>query len=831
MKNLLIDGNSLINRAFYALPVLSTADGVYTNGIYGFLKMMYRAIDDFCPDRVICAFDIKKPTFRHERFPEYKAGRKKMPEELVPQIPLLQEILRQLGVYCASVEGFEADDIIGTYSRMGDENGDETVIITGDRDSFQLVSGNTSVWFTKKGISEILALTPENLKENYGVDALHVCDLKALMGDSSDNIPGVPGVGEKTALKLLNDYGSLDGVFLHENEIAGKLGEKIRAGRASAYESRFLAEIVRNAPVENIKNIEYVPADNEKAAEIFNKYQLKSLLDRVDGKEEIFGFETKDFDEFVFSGDTLAVLERENEILVAPDTKTQYRISLTVDLLSNGMSREAATEALRPFMENEKISKYFYDSKSAMHTFGKIKNIAGDIMLAEYLIDAGSENVSYEGVLKRYNVSDGACALLYAHSKQEKMLEKRNLTALYRNVELPLARVLYDMEITGFYVDTAVLRKLGSEFQTRIDELSKEIFIMAGKQFNLNSPFQLGEVLFEDMGLPSKKKNRRGYSTDTDVLESIDHPIIPLITEYRQLQKLKSTYIDAMFALISPKTGRIHTTFKQAVTATGRLSSAEPNLQNIPVRYEAGRNIRKAFLPEKEGYVLVNGDYSQIELRILAHVSGDPTLIKSFVSGEDIHARTAAEVFGVDIKDVTKEQRSRAKAVNFGIIYGIGDFGLAKNINSTRREAAEFIEKYLDRYPLVKKYMEDSVKEAKAKGYAETIMGRRRELPQLRAQNFNVRSFGERAAMNTPIQGSAADIIKMAMLNVEKKLKENPDLGKMILQVHDELIIEVKEEFSGACAEMLKNEMEHVAALKVPLLVDTNTGRTWFELK
>ena len=495
------------------------------------------------------------------------------------------------------------------------------------------------------------------------------------------------------------------------------------------------------------------------------------------------------------------------------------------------MSRDAATEALRPFMENEKISKYFYDSKSALHTFGKIKNIAGDIMLAEYLIDAGSENVSYEGVLKRYNVSDGACALLYAHSKQEKMLEKRNLTALYRNVELPLARVLYDMEITGFYVDTAVLRKLGSEFQTRIDELSKEIFIMAGKQFNLNSPFQLGEVLFEDMGLPSKKKNRRGYSTDTDVLESIDHPIIPLITEYRQLQKLKSTYIDAMFALISPKTGRIHTTFKQAVTATGRLSSAEPNLQNIPVRSEAGRNIRKAFLPEKEGYVLVNGDYSQIELRILAHVSGDPTLIKSFVSGEDIHARTAAEVFGVDIKDVTKEQRSRAKAVNFGIIYGIGDFGLAKNINSTRREAAEFIEKYLDRYPLVKKYMEDSVKEAKAKGYAETIMGRRRELPQLRAQNFNVRSFGERAAMNTPIQGSAADIIKMAMLNVEKKLKENPDLGKMILQVHDELIIEVKEEFSGACAEMLKNEMEHVAALKVPLLVDTNTGRTWFELK
>lgn len=831
MKNLLIDGNSLINRAFYALPPLSSADGVYTNGVYGFLKMLYKAIDTFAPDRIVCAFDVKKPTFRHLHYAEYKAGRKKMPEELAPQIPLLQSILQDLGIFCATCEGYEADDIIGTYAHIGDGLGDETVIITGDRDSFQLISEHTSVWYTKKGISDILILTPDNLKENYGVNPNQVCDLKALMGDSSDNIPGVAGIGEKTALKLINEYSTLDGVYEHSDSIAGKLGEKIKMGKDSAYDSKFLATILRDVPVKDIENAVYTPTDNKIASEIFKKYQFKSLLDRTGEKEEIFSFETKDFGEFVFSGDTLAVLVEENEILIASDTKVQYRINLSNDLLSPGFSLEEATELLRPYIENTDIKKYFYDCKSAMHIWGDIPNIAGDIMLAEYLIDAGNENVSFENILKRYFASFGACTLLYVHTLQAKTIESRNLTKLYFDIELPLTKVLYEMEKTGFYADTAILRNLGSEFSSRIDELSKEIFAISGKEFNVNSPMQLGNVLFDDLGLPAKKKNLRGYATDNDVLESLEHPIIPLIIEYRQMQKLKSTYIDSVFALVSPKTGRIHTTFKQAVTATGRLSSTEPNLQNIPVRYEAGRNIRKAFLAEKEDFVLVNGDYSQIELRILAHLSQDPVLIDSFIRGDDIHARTAAEVLGIDISLVTPEERSRAKAVNFGIVYGQGEFGLAKSINSSRKEAGEFMEKYFERYSAVKTYLDSSIAEAKARGYAVTIMGRRREIPQLKSQNYNMRAFGERIAMNMPVQGSAADIIKLAMLRVNKKLEENPVLGKLILQVHDELIIEVHRDYAAECAKMLKDEMENVYKLSVPLTVETNIGKTWFELK
>ncbi len=831
MKNLLIDGNSLINRAFYALPPLSSSDGVYTNGVYGFLKMLYKAIDGFTPDRIVCAFDVKKPTFRHLHYSEYKAGRKKMPEELAPQIPLLQNILQELGIFCATSEGYEADDIIGTYASVGDSLGDETVIITGDRDSFQLISANTSVWYTKKGISDILILTPDNLKENYGVNPEQVCDLKALMGDSSDNIPGVAGVGEKTALKLIDEYSTLDGVYENVDSIAGKLGEKIKNGRSSAYDSKFLATILRTVPVEDIEKAVYVPADSKRASEIFKKYQFKSLLDRFGETEEKFSFKTADFDDFSFTGNTLAVILGENEILVACDEKVQYRINLAEDLLSSGVSFEDGLELLRPYIENENISKIFYDCKSAMHLWGDIPNIAGDVMLAEYLIDAGNENVSFENVLNRYCADYGACTLIYVHGKQLKTMESRNLTNLYFDIELPLAKVLYKMENTGFYADTGILRNLGSEFSTRIDEVSKEIFALAGKEFNINSPMQLGNVLFEDLGLPAKKKNRRGYATDNDVLESLEHPIIPLIIEYRQMQKLKSTYIDSVFALVSPKTGRIHTTFKQAVTATGRLSSTEPNLQNIPVRYEAGRNIRKAFLAEKDGYVLVNGDYSQIELRILAHMSKDPVLTDSFINGDDIHSRTAAEVLGIDISLVTPEQRSRAKAVNFGIVYGQGEFGLAKSINSSRKEAGEFMEKYFERYSSVKSYLDSSVAEAKARGYAVTVMGRRREIPQLRAQNHNMRAFGERIAMNMPIQGSAADIIKLAMLRVNKRLEENPNLGNLILQVHDELIIEVHKDYSEECAEMLKEEMENVIKLSVPLTVETNIGKTWFELK
>ncbi len=830
MKTLLIDGNSLINRAFYALPILSTDEGVYTNAVYGFLKMFYKAVDEYQPDNIVCAFDVKHPTFRHEHYEAYKAGRKKMPDELAPQIPLLKEVLGKLGVFCFEKPGFEADDIIGTYARLAEENGGQAAVLTGDRDSFQLVSENVTVWFTKKGISEIIMLTPDNLKENYGVEAHQVCDLKALMGDSSDNIPGVQGVGEKTALSLIEKYSSIENLYEHAEEISGKMGEKIRAGKDDAFDSKFLATIVRDVPVAPFEDTKYEPVEDSVAAELFKKYQFKSLYERVGGSEEVFSTEILDFDKFVFSGDVIAIYINDDEIFVALNEKTQYKISLSYDLLSMGMDLDSAVEVLKPYVQDKNIKKVFYDVKGAMHLFGDFENY-DDIMLAEYLLDAGNEDFALEKIMARYSCTIGAAAFLHINKKQQTALENKELMALYKDMELPLAAVLYDMEKTGFYVDSDVLRELGSEFSTRINELSKEIYFLAGKEFNINSPVQLSEVLFTDLNLPAQKKTKRGFSTDNDVLENLEHPIIAPIIEYRQLQKLKSTYVDGMYALVSSRDNKIHTTFKQAVTATGRISSTEPNLQNIPVRYEAGRAIRRAFLTEKEDHVLVNADYSQIELRILAHLSGDEILINSFINNEDIHARTAAEVLGKDISEVTPAERSQAKAVNFGMVYGISDFGLSKNMGSSRKEAAVFMEKYFERYPQVEKYLKESVNEAKKCGYAKTIMGRRREIPQLRVQNYNIRSFGERVAMNTPIQGSAADIIKLAMLKVAELLKEKPHLGKLILQVHDELIIEVHKDHKDECEKLLKETMENVYKLNVPLTADTNSGRTWFELK
>ena len=833
MKTLLIDGNSLIHRAFYALPLLSTEDGTYTNAVYGFLKMFYRVADEYQPDHVVCAFDVKQPTFRHQRYAAYKAGRKKMPEELVPQIPLLKEILTALGVRCAEAPGFEADDIIGTYSLLSDEEGGACVVLTGDRDALQLISENTTVWLTKKGITEVEKLTPEGLMDAYGLTPAQICDLKGLMGDSSDNIPGIAGVGEKTALSLLEKYRCLENVLTHAEEIPGKLGEKIRAGAEAAKESKFLATIVRDVEVAPLRECVYTPAQNDTAAEIFTRYQMKSLLEHTGKTETRFSFTTKPFEEFTLTGDTLAVYFTASEITLCCGGQTQYSLALAVDLLSGGTEKEAAEALVRPLLEDQNIKKVFYDSKQAMHFFScGITNISGDVMLAEYLIDAGNEDFSLARIAEKYHTAPGAAALLYIFERQQKELEKKLLLPLYREIELPLARVLFDMERVGFFVDADILRTLGSEFSERISELSAEIFALSGREsFNINSPKQLGEVLFGDLGLPAKRKTKTGYSTDNDVLEQLDHPIIQPIIEYRQAQKLKSTYVDGMYPLISPKTGRIHSTFNQAVTATGRISSTEPNLQNIPVRTAYGKNIRRAFRAEKDDFLLVNADYSQIELRILAHLSGDETLIRAFLNKEDIHARTAAEVFGTALSDVTPQQRSAAKAVNFGIVYGISDFGLAKNTGVTRKEAAEFIERYFHKYPKVKEYMDACVHSAKEKGFVTTLLGRRREVPQLRAQNYNVRSFGERVAMNAPIQGSAADIIKLAMLHVHESLKRSGIRGELILQVHDELILEVHREDAPQAAALLKEQMENVIALSIPLVAETNMGRTWFELK
>ena len=833
MKTLLIDGNSLIHRAFYALPLLSAQDGTYTNAVYGFLKMFYRVADEYQPDCIVCAFDVKQPTFRHKRYAEYKAGRKKMPEELVPQLPLLKEILTDLGVRCVEAPGFEADDIIGTYSRLSDEVGGRCVILTGDRDSLQLISESTTVWLTKKGITEVEKLTPEGLKDAYGLTPAQICDLKGLMGDSSDNIPGIAGVGEKTALSLLEKYRSVEGVLENAAEITGKLGEKIRAGGAAAAESKYLATIVRDVDVPPLAECAYAPPDSERTAEIFARYEFKSLLERTGKTEARLSFTTKPFEEFTFAGDTLAVFITQQEITLCPGGQVQYVLPLAVDLLSGGMEKEAAAALLQPFLENPKIRKIFFDSKQAMHFFPyPIAGISGDVMLAEYLIDAGNEDLSFARIAEKYHTAPGAAALCHIFSLQQKELEKKQLSALYRDIELPLARVLFSMEKTGFFVDADILRTLGAEFSQRLNELSAEIFTLSGREsFNINSPKQLGEVLFQDLGLPARRKTKTGYSTDNDVLEQLEHPIIQPIIEYRQAQKLKSTYVDGMYPLISPKTGRIHSTFNQAVTATGRISSTEPNLQNIPVRTAYGKNIRRAFRAEKDDFLLVNADYSQIELRILAHLSGDETLIRAFLNNEDIHARTAAEVFGTALSDVTPQQRSAAKAVNFGIVYGISDFGLAKNTGVTRKEAAAFIEKYFLKYPKVRKYMDACVQKAKEKGFVTTILGRRREIPQLRAQNHNVRAFGERVAMNAPIQGSAADIIKLALLHVQEGLESSDIDGKLILQVHDELILEVRQKDAQRAAALLKERMEAAAALTVPLVAEANIGRTWFELK
>ena len=833
MKTLLIDGNSLIHRAFYALPLLSTEDGTYTNAVYGFLKMFYRVADEYQPDHVVCAFDVKQPTFRHQRYAAYKAGRKKMPEELVPQIPLLKEILTALGVRCAEAPGFEADDIIGTYSLLSDEEGGACVVLTGDRDALQLISENTTVWLTKKGITEVEKLTPEGLLDAYGLTPAQICDLKGLMGDSSDNIPGIAGVGEKTALSLLEKYRCLENVLAHAEEIPGKLGEKIRAGAEAAKESKFLATIVRDVEVAPLRECVYTPAQNDTAAEIFTRYQMKSLLERTGKTETRFSFTTKPFEEFTLTGDTLAVYFTASEITLCCGGQTQYSLALAVDLLSGGMEKEAAEALVRPLLEDQSIKKVFYDSKQAMHFFScSITNISGDVMLAEYLTDAGNEDFSLARIAEKYHTAPGAAALLYIFERQQKELEKKQLLPLYREIELPLARVLFDMERVGFFVDADILRTLGSEFSERISELSAEIFALSGREsFNINSPKQLGEVLFGDLGLPAKRKTKTGYSTAADVLEklSADYPIVRDILEYRGLTKLKSTYADGLAAFIE-EDGRIHTNFNQTITATGRISSTEPNLQNIPMRMELGRQIRKVFIP-REGYEFMDADYSQIELRVLAHMSGDEQLIDAYRQEEDIHRITASKVFHTPFEKVTDLQRRNAKAVNFGIVYGISSFGLSQDLSISKKEAAQYIEQYFATYPKVKEFIDKLVADAKEKGYTETMFGRRRPIPELSSSNFMQRSFGERVAMNAPIQGTAADIIKIAMIKVWKALKEEGLKSRLILQVHDELLIETAQEEEARVREILTENMKSAADLAVTLEIDLHTGNNWYEAK
>ena len=846
MRELLlaVDGNSLMHRAFYALPLMD-ANGVYTNAVHGFLSMLFKAMQELSPRYVAVAFDLPTPTFRHTAYADYKAGRRAMPEEMRPQFPILKEILAEMKLGVLTAEGYEADDILGTLAKKCREAGVDCVLLTGDRDALQLVGEGTRVLFTRKGITESTLFDAAGVKEYFGVTPEQVTDWKGLMGDASDNIPGIPGVGEKTALKLLNEYGTLENVLEHGQEIKGKLGEKVRDNAELAAFSKDLATIRPTAPI-TFDLSAFSAAHMADGLPALRKYQLNGMagrLEKMSGGEAPAPAEAEEERSFaqaqlsnaaairLFIAQTQAQptalhVTPTRMTLAVPGTCAE--ITLQQDMLSEGLTPEEAMQALKPLMDRP---LYVHDGKTLLHTlhdFGlPLPAFAWDTMLGAYLHNPQEKTYALNSFAR-----EDAAGVLTLAQRQEKQLAEEGMLGLMRDVEMPLLYVLFHMEQAGFRVDGQVLSALGAEFTREAEELKEEVYRLTGVHgFNLNSPQQLGKVLFETLGLPHGKKTQKGYSTDAETLEKLTdlHPCIEKILKYRQVVKLNSTYIDALLRKMDAS-GRVHTTFDQTGTATGRISSSEPNLQNIPVRTEMGREIRKAFIAGP-GCVLADADYSQIELRVMAHFSGDHAMVDAFRRGQDIHARTAAEVYGVPMEQVTRDMRSSAKAVNFGLVYGISEFGLARNIGISRREAGDFIARYFDRYPGVKKYMDEAVKQGYENGYATTLMGRRRQLPELKSSNANTRNFGERAAMNTPVQGTAADIIKLAMVRVHQALKAEGLSARLILQVHDELLIEAPAEEADRVAAILRKCMEQVYSLSVPLVAEVKTGESWYETK
>ncbi len=849
----IVDGHSLMYRAFHALPPMDS-DGVHTNALHGFLSMLFRVFEERAPQYCVVAFDEHGPTFRHEAYAEYKAGRQPMPEELREQFPIVRELLQSMGVGVLSLKGYEADDLLGAVSRQCRDKGLDSLLVTGDRDALQLVDDGILLLYTRKGISETQLFTPSAVKEQYGITPAQVPDWKGLTGDASDNIPGVPGVGDKTAVRLLNDYGSLEGVLEHAGEIKGKLGENLRAHAQEARFAKQLATIDSRAPV-GVDLSSWMLNRLEEGLPSLQKYRLNSAgekMKRLLAARQPAGHVSPPAPSGDAAWEDLAEADAVSAFLrggasgpltlhLADDALTvvrgdgrRARVPLATgqqDLFSRrrGLLPEKVLGALSGAMAARSLVTH--DAKTLFHRLHAVQlpvpPLKWDTMIAAYLHNPLEKSYSLQqlGEYSAGGVADLAGA-------QEKQLRDEGMSVLYETIELPLVRVLFDMEAEGFQVDRKVLEDLGSQFTKRSAELQDMIYSSTGVSgFNLNSPQQLGKVLFDTLGLPSRKKTQLGGSTDADTLEGLSglHPSIPMILEYRQVVKLNGTYIDSLLRKVSPA-GRIHTTFDQTSTATGRISSNEPNLQNIPVRTPLGRDIRKAFVA-KEGFTLVDADYSQIELRILAHMSGDEAMCDAFVRGQDIHTRTAAEINGVAMEEVTAQMRSAAKAVNFGIVYGISDFGLARNIGITQRRAADFISRYFDRYPGVHAFMQQAVRDGFANEYAATLYGRRRPLPELRSSNFNTRSFGERAAMNTPIQGTAADIIKAAMVRVHERLLTEGYASRLILQVHDELLIEAPREEALRVSAMLKECMEQVLPLRVPLVCDVKTGRSWYETK
>lgn len=876
-KLVLIDGNSLSFRAFYALPLLSNKAGIHTNAILGFAKLLEKIIREEQPTHFLVAFDAGKTTFRHSKYSEYKGGRQKTPPELSEQFPYIRQLLDAYHIKHYELENYEADDIIGTLSKEADQNDFETIIVTGDRDLTQLATQNVTIYYTKKGVTDVDHYTPEFIAEKYnGLKPIQIIDMKGLMGDSSDNIPGVAGVGEKTAIKLLNQFDSVEGVYENIDKVSGKkLKEKLELSHEDALMSKELATINRYSPIEVTLNDTKLSdiKDNHEKIELFKKLEFKQLLADIDNKASEFEQEQKQV-----SFDILPTFEYvdfnhlDEAVIHFEIDGSNY---LKDDILKFGFydkERYIVVDAdnindypeLTKWLENENSKKVVYDAKKTFviaHRLNiNIQNIVFDAMLASYIIDPSrtiddvysvvtnyhqtyvKEDVSIYGKGKKRQVPNAEILNTHIASitksidavkpLMEKELESHQQMNLLKDLELPLARILSKMEEIGIYTDVNDLQRMQQELQEKLELLVQRIHDVAGEEFNINSPKQLGVVLFETLKLPVIKKTKTGYSTAVDVLEQLqnEHPIINDILEYRQLAKLQSTYVEGLQKVIS-NDKRIHTRFNQTLAQTGRLSSVDPNLQNIPIRLEEGRKIRKAFKPSSEDSVILSADYSQIELRVLAHITQDDSLKEAFIHGQDIHTATARKVFGVEAEEVTDLMRRQAKAVNFGIVYGISDYGLSQSLNITRKEAKIFIDDYLASFPGVKQYMSDIVKDAKANGYVETLLHRRRYIPDITSRNFNLRGFAERTAMNTPIQGSAADIIKLAMVEFDKQVQHTSYKAKLLLQVHDELIFEVPKSEVEEFSLFVEDIMEHALDLDVPLKVDSNYGPTWYDAK
>lgn len=862
-KLLILDSNSLMNRAFYALPPLTNSEGISTSAIYGFMNMLLKMKEEIKPDYIVAAFDRKAPTFRHKEYSDYKAGRKKMPAELAMQFPIIKDILKNLAIEIYEIDGFEADDIIGTVANLCEKEGIEVYVVTGDKDALQLASENINVIITKKGVTETAEYNKQAFIHEYKITPKQFIDVKGLMGDKSDNIPGVPGIGEKTAFKLIQTYGSIEEVLNNVENVNGKkLKENLEEYREQALFSKKLATIITEVPID-------INLDDIKSNDNFNKEALKEQLMKLEMKKllyKIIGEDEKK--EISINKETINTLDALKKTLeeIKDEAFFTYTVldssifsKIRIDKIFLGEenqskeicideiikeNKEEALKIIKSFMENENIKKVIHDSKALITILSKenieLKGLEFDTAIAAYLLDSSKGKYELNSLISRYLLEDVeennflnlSFYIKPLYLKLKELINKDNMDELYYTIELPLVYVLSAMEKEGFNIDKLMLDELQNNFTTEIDKTQKEIYNLAEEEFNISSPKQLGKILFEKLDLPVIKKTKTGYSTNAEVLEQLKdkHPIIEKVIYYRQITKLNSTYVEGLKNVVDSD-GAIHSSFNQTVTTTGRLSSTEPNLQNIPIKYEMGREIRKVFIPKEKGDIILSCDYSQIELRVLAHMANDENMINAFKHHSDIHRKTASEVFNTPFEEVTPLMRSRAKAVNFGIIYGMSDFSLAQDLKISKKEAAEYMAIYFDRYPNIKSYLNETVEKAKEDGYVLTILNRRRFIPEIKSSNKIVKALGDRLAMNAPIQGSAADIIKIAMVKVYNRLNKEKLKSKLILQVHDELILNVKENEEENVRALVKEEMEKAVKLKVPMEVDINEGSTWYEAK